>query len=82
MRLVTIREDAELTGDDLKASRKDLRQEDFEVHAPTERPLHDYDQDPFQPLDARPLAFEMRRPAIRLTGAAGTATDRCDEDHL
>jgi hypothetical protein len=82
MRLITIREDAELTEHEPKPSRKDLRQEDFEVLAPTERPLHDYDQDPFQPLNARPLAFEMRRPAIQLTGAAGNAADLCDEDHL
>ena len=41
----------------------------FDVEPPVERPKHDYARDPIEPLDSRPLAFEMKRPAIQVQPA-------------
>jgi hypothetical protein len=47
------------------ADHPDPRTRHFDVEPPVERPKHDYARDPIEPLDARPLAYEMKRPAIQ-----------------
>ena len=59
MRMITIREES--------LGETDLREDDFQATLPSERPLRDYTRDPIEPLDDRPLVFEMKRPVIHLT---------------
>lgn len=42
----------------------DPRTRHFQVRRPEERPKHNYAVDPIEPLDSRPLVFEMKRPAV------------------
>lgn len=44
----------------------DPRTEHFEVCRPKERPKHNFAVDPIEPMDNRPLVFEMKRPAIHI----------------
>ena len=53
------------------ADHPDPRTQHFDVCLPEERPKHDYGQDPIEPLDSRPLVFEMKRPAIQPTHPHG-----------
>ena len=46
------------------ADHPDPRTEHFDVRIPVERPKHNYNRDPIEPLDSRALSFEIRRPAI------------------
>ena len=55
------------------ADHPDPRTQHFDVCLPEERPKHDYGQDPIEPLDSRPLVFEMKRPAIQPTHPHGIA---------
>ena len=54
----------------------DPRTDHFDVRMPVERPKHNYDRDPVEPLDSRALSFELRRPAIPLPPSTdGSGTD-------
>ncbi len=60
------------------ADHPDPRTRHFDVTCPEERPKHDYAQDPIEPLDSRPLVFEMKRPSIMPTllhGSDALASD-------
>ena len=65
MRLVALREEF--------ADHPDPRTRHFEVRRPEERPKHNYAVDPIEPMDPRPLAFEIKLPAIHAGGS-------CDSD--
>ena len=54
------------------ADHPDPRTQHFDVLRPVERPKHNYARDPIEPLDARPLVFEMKRPAIRPASSNGS----------
>ena len=45
----------------------------FEVRRPEERPQHNYAVDPIEPIDSRPLVFEMKRPASHANNSNGNA---------
>ena len=62
------------------ADHHDPRERHFDVCRPTERPQHNYARDPIEPLDARPLVFEMKRPAIRLTAPSGDQPSGAEYD--
>ena len=54
----------------------DPRTDHFDVRMPVERPKHNYDRDPVEPLDSRALSFELRCPAIPLPPSTdGSGTD-------
>ena len=68
MRMVGLREEF--------VDHPDPRTDHFDVRMPVERPKHNYDRDPVEPLDSRALSFELRRPAIPLPPSTdGSGTD-------
>ena len=68
MRMVSLHED--------HAYNVDPRSEHFVVQTPIELPKHDYTRDPIEPLDARPIVFEMLRPASHVTPPIGSEGSR------
>ena len=58
MRMVSLHED--------HADNPDPRSEHFVEQIPVELPKHDYTRDPIEPLDARPIVFEILRPPARV----------------
>ena len=68
MRMVSLHED--------HADNLDPRSEHFVVQTPVELPKHDYMRDPIEPLDARPIVFEMLRPASHITPPNGSEGSR------
>jgi len=59
------------------ADHPDPRTQHFNVRCPEERPRHNYAVDPIEPIDSRPLVFEMKRPAIHADSSPHSGPGGC-----